>query len=139
MINGRTVYIIIHFAYLRMIIITYLWLKTRPTCRVAVQRMIKQASELWLLTFVRHLWYPTIMLVHCWVMLILIIDNHLCILDSFGVEMEKLSNKFDISTILTEGDPVTSAQGVSFVTNTCIFNGKFTVCIEGGFCLNIKG
>ena len=72
------------------------------------------------------------------VMLILIIDNHLCIQDSFGVEMEKLSNKFDISTILTEGDPVTSAQGVNFVTNTCIFNGKFTVCIEGGFCLNTK-
>ena len=46
MINGRSVYIIIHFAYLRMIIITYLWLKTRRTCRVAVQRMIKQASEL---------------------------------------------------------------------------------------------
>ena len=46
-------------------------------------------------------------------MLILIIVNHFCILDSFGVEMEKLSNKFDISTILTEGDPVTSAQILS--------------------------
>ena len=61
------------------------------------------------------------------VMLILIIDYHFCIQDSFGVEMEKLS-------ALTEGDPVSSAQGVNLVTN--IFNGKFTVCIEGGFCLN---
>ena len=69
-------------------------------------------------------------------MLILIIVNHFCILDSFGVEMEKLSNKFDIFTVLTEGDPVSTAQGVNLVTN--IFNGKFTVCIEGGFCLNKK-
>ena len=70
------------------------------------------------------------------VMLILIIDNHLCILDSFGVEMEKLSNKFVISAVLTEGNSATSEHGVNVVTN--IFNGKFTVCIEGGFCLNTK-
>ena len=37
MINGWSVYIIIHFAYLMIIIITYLWLKTGPTSRVAVQ------------------------------------------------------------------------------------------------------
>ena len=45
------------------------------------------------------------------VMLILIIVNHLCILDSFRAEMRKLSNKFTISSVLTEGDPVTAAQG----------------------------
>ena len=70
------------------------------------------------------------------VMLILIIDNHLYTLDSFGVEMEKLSNKFVISAVLTEENSVTSEQGVNVVTN--IFNGKFTVCIDGGFCLNTK-
>ena len=45
------------------------------------------------------------------VMLILTIVNHLCILDSFGAEMKKLSNKFVISTVLIEGDPVRAAQG----------------------------
>ena len=43
MINGRTVHIIIHLAYLMIIIITYLWFKTRPPSRAAVQCMIKQA------------------------------------------------------------------------------------------------
>ena len=37
MINGQTVYIIIYFAQLMIIIITYLWLKTGPTSRVAVK------------------------------------------------------------------------------------------------------
>ena len=71
------------------------------------------------------------------VMLILIIVNHLCILDSFRAEMRKLSNKFTISSVLTEGDPVTAAQGgVNVVTN--LFNGNFTVCIEGGYCIKTK-
>ena len=35
------------------------------------------------------------------VMLILIIVNHFCILDSFGAEMKKLRNKFVISSVLT--------------------------------------
>ena len=70
-------------------------------------------------------------------MLILIIVNHLCILDSFSAEMRKLSNKFTISSVLTEGDPVTAAQGgVNVVTN--LFNRNFTVCIEGGSCIKIK-
>ena len=71
------------------------------------------------------------------VMVILIIVNHLCILDSFGAEMRKLSNKFIISYVLTEGDPVPAAQGgVNVVTK--IFNGYFAVCIEGGSCINTK-
>ena len=52
------------------------------------------------------------------VMLILIIVNHLCILDSICAEIKKLSNKFIISSVLTEGHPVTAAQnGVNVVTN----------------------
>ena len=51
--------------------------------------------------------------------------------------MKKLYKNFIISTILTERDPVTAAQGVNVLTN--IFNGKFTVWIEGDFCMNRKG
>ena len=65
----------------------------------------------------------------------LIIVNQFCIPDSFGSKMKRLSNKFVISTVLIEGDPVRAAQGVS-VTSTCIFNGKLAACIEGGFCIN---
>ena len=68
-------------------------------------------------------------------MLSLIIVNQFCIPDSFGSEMKRLSNKFVISTVLIEGDPVRAAQGVG-VTSTCIFNGKLTACMEGGFCIN---
>ena len=68
-------------------------------------------------------------------MLSLIIVNQFCIPDSFGSEMKRLSNKFVISTVLIEGDPVRAAQGVG-VTITCIFIGKFTACIEGGFGIN---
>ena len=71
------------------------------------------------------------------VMLILIIVNHLCILDSICAEIKKLSNKFTISSVLTEGDPVTVAQGeINVVTN--VFNRNFTVCIEGGYCIKTK-
>ena len=68
-------------------------------------------------------------------MLSLIIVNQFCIPDSFGSEMKRLSNKFVISTVHIEGDPVRAPQGVS-VTSTCIFNGKLTAWVEGGFCIN---
>ena len=51
--------------------------------------------------------------------------------------MKKLRNKFIISSVLPGGDPVTAAQGVNVDTN--IFNEKFTVWLEGGFCMNTKG
>ena len=70
------------------------------------------------------------------VMLILVTVNHLCILDSFCAEMKKLSNKLIISTVLIEGDPERAAQGVDAVRKN--FNGKFTVGIGGGFCINTK-
>ena len=54
------------------------------------------------------------------VMVILIIVNHLCVLDSFGADMRKLSNKTIISYVLTEGDPVPAAQGgLNVVTKIC--------------------
>ena len=70
------------------------------------------------------------------VMLILTIVIYLCILDSIGAEMKKLSNRLVISTVLIEGDPVRAAQGVDAVRKN--FNGEFTVGIGGGFCINTK-